>query len=73
MSYTTEQHEKNEKLIEKELAGCEHQDLADVRQSVHQAWANDSEAMNIIKTKKDEIALRATPEEIDEVFKHVRV
>ena len=73
MSYNREQHEKNEALIEKELAGCDHQDLADVRQLVHQVWATDFEAMNIIKAKKDEIALRATPEEINEVFGGLRL
>lgn len=73
MSYNREQHEKNEKLIEKELAGCNHQDISDVKQSVHQAWASDNEAMNIIKAKKEEIALRATPQEVDEVFRDLRV
>lgn len=73
MSYTQEQREKNEALISIEMEGCDHQDIADVRLLFLNTWATDDEAKAIIKAKKEEIKLRATPEEMDAIFKDYRV
>ena len=69
MSYTTEQREKNDQIIEIEMAGCEHADKGDVRRQCMQTWATEDETRLFIKQQKEKIAKRATPSEIDEIFK----
>lgn len=73
MSYSKDQQEKNELLISNEMAGCDHQDIAEVKCLFLKSWANDEEAKEIIKAKKEEIALRATPDEMDEIMQYLRV
>lgn len=73
MSYQREQFDKNEQLIQKEMVGQDKNDIADVQRSIHQTWANESEAIEIIKAKKEEVSKRANPDEIEEAFKNLRI
>lgn len=71
--YTQDQKIKNEELVETEMKNASSEDRNSVLRECSQHWANDDEAKAIIERKKSEIALRATPEEMDEAFKYARV
>ncbi|GGG93476.1 hypothetical protein [Pedobacter zeae] len=73
MSYSKEQREKNNAYIEKTLSNATNQDIADVIQQCNLTWPDDNEVIELVKAKQAEISLRATPEEIEEVFKNMRV
>ena len=71
--YSEQQKHKNESLVEIEMKGCTPEDRKSVLNECSQHWATDAEALQIIERKKEEISLRATDAEIDEVFKYARV
>lgn len=73
MSYKAEQHEKNIAYIEKEMKTYTQQQRNELLQQLNYTWPSDDEVKEQVIEKKKEIAKHATPEELDEVFKHLRV
>jgi hypothetical protein len=73
MSYTTEQREKNSAYIMQEMADYSHEERGQVIAEANRTWPDDAEIKTLVTNKKAQIAKEATPEEVDEVFKHVRV
>lgn len=73
MSYTSEQREKHQLLVDTEMATCTPEQRSLVMAEFIQTWPEDKEASGIIKSHKDKIALEATPAEVAEAFKNLRV
>ena len=71
--YTENQKQKNQDLVEMEMKSFSTEDRNSVLRECSQHWATDEEAKAIIERKKEEISLRATDEEIEDVFKYARV
>lgn len=73
MSYTNEQFQKHSDLIEKEMDDCSREDQSDVRRRLRLEWPDDGQVRAMITAKKTEISNRATPEQLEEVFKYMGI
>jgi len=73
MSYSAEQRQKNNQLVEIHMDGLSHLDKGDVLRQCTNLWANEADTLKLIKEKKAEIDQRATPEEMDEIFKNLNI
>ncbi|TKC01231.1 hypothetical protein [Pedobacter cryotolerans] len=73
MGYSTEQREKNQALINDQMANCSNEDRGDVSRQCNMAWANEEDTKALIAAKKQEISLRASDEEMDEIFKNLGI
>jgi hypothetical protein len=71
--YTQEQKDKNSALVDNLLAKYTPQQRGDVKREMLQVWADDDEAKAIIEANKKQFDLEASPEEVEEAFKNLRV
>lgn len=73
MGYMQENYTRHREYVEKEMEGYSTEQQGDVVRQLANTWPNDDEVKKLIADKKAEIANEASPEEIAEAFKNLRI
>ncbi|MGY3052528.1 hypothetical protein ACVWYG_000718 [Pedobacter sp. UYEF25] len=68
MSYTKEQRQKNQELLDSEMKDYTQSERGVVKGEFNRTWPDDKQALKIINNHKAVIANEATPEEMEAVM-----
>ena len=74
MGYSNEDFEKQRAYVEKQMEGLDNDHISAVVGQLRHKWPNASELDGMIADQKKKADVEvATPEEIDELFKNMRI